>query len=215
SPGFSLLGSEIASQSGRDAEGLKEARRHKGLSELLRDRARGLRLVLGIVAGDRLKGRIHPVPVFNAYRSGMRPWTLFLGIVLPDGHEFVAVREWKRTQQHGIDRGKDRAVCANAQHEREDNCGGKSRSLAHHAPGKSQVDQSGFQNGKLMDFAQLLGGLLFAAELESCPAAGLIGRHATPDVLSREFLNMKVEFAIDLSIHNGFGPEESQLHTNS
>src|SRR5262249_6861552 len=51
-----LLGGKIASQGGRDAEHLKKAGCDEGLFQFFGKRAGGLRLVVGVITGDRLEG---------------------------------------------------------------------------------------------------------------------------------------------------------------
>jgi hypothetical protein len=51
-----------------------------------------------------------------------------------------------------------------------------------------------------VDFAELLGDLLAAAEVDACLTAGLFGRHAGGLVVAGEGIDVEGEFAVEILV---------------
>jgi hypothetical protein len=92
-----------------------------------------------------------------------------------DGHELIAVGEWERAQDDRINGGEDSGVGADAQGERKDDCSGEAGGFAQKTEGGAGIRARGFEKHGDVDFAELLGDLLAAAEVDARLAASLIG----------------------------------------
>ena len=141
---------------------------------------------------------VETIPVFEASGcdDGDRRFTP--GVVLPDGHELIALREWKRAQDDGVDGGEDGGVGADAERKREDDSYGEPRCLAQKAKGGAGVEAGGFEERGSVNFAKLLGDLLAAAEVDPGFAAGFFGREAPGFIVAGEGVDVEGNLAMEI-----------------
>jgi hypothetical protein len=113
-----------------------------------------------------------------------------------NGHELIALREWERAQDNGVDGGEDSGVGADPEGEGEDDGGGEAGSFAEKAKGGTSIGARGFEQSGDVDLAELLGDLLAAAEVDTGLTVGLVRRHARGFVLTGESVDVERDFAV-------------------
>jgi hypothetical protein len=113
-----------------------------------------------------------------------------------NGHELIALGKWERAQDNGVDGGEDGGIGADAEGEGEDDGGGEAGSFAQKAKGGASIGARGFEQSGDVDFAELLGDLLAAAEVDAGLTAGLVRRHAGGFVLTGESVDVEGDFAV-------------------
>ena len=114
------------------------------MGELLRQLARELGIVLGVVAADGLERMVHAVPILqpDGCNLGLRR----LGLDLRDADDAAAVWKRQRPQQHGIDGRKDGAIGAYAQCQGQDDGEGKRGRFGQGTQREPHVAQCGIES---------------------------------------------------------------------
>ncbi len=202
---------EVAAEERIDAQDLKKARRDKAHGELLRQRAGDLRHVAGVVAADGGEGGVHAVPVLQARGSNEAIRVAIADVVLIDLEEAIAVGVGQGAEDDCIDCGEDGAVGADAEREREDDCGGERRRTAQKAHGSAAIERESLDQLRGVDFANPLANLFAPAKFQDGAAAGFLRREAGFDAVLHEPVDVEADLAVEFRIV-GWAAEGAPAH---
>ena len=195
-----FFGGEVAAEERSDLEHLKKARSDKSAGDFFGKGAGGFGEVVGVVATDGGEGGIHPVPLFEADGSDEAVGVAIADVVLVEANEAIAVGVGERAEDDGVDGGEDGAVGADAEGEGEDDGGGEGGRAAEKAEGRTQIEAQGFEEGRGVDFAELLADLLAAAEFEEGAAACFLRGEALGDAGLGELVDVVGDLAVEFGI---------------
>ena len=129
--GLMILFREAPAQRRQHTPDLHKTRRHVRPPNPLWDLACCVGYIFGVVAGDRLKRGVEPVPVIEPNRGYIGYGTPLPGFVQRD--QTIGVRKRKRLEQHGVKRREHGAVRADSERKRRHDRDCESRRAAQDA----------------------------------------------------------------------------------
>src|SRR5436190_21324859 len=89
------------------------------MRQFFKQYAGSLGVVFEVVARDSLERGIHMVPLFETHRGHECVGALQFWLPLQKKYQLIAIRKRQGFEENGVNGGKDRAVCANAEGQRE------------------------------------------------------------------------------------------------
>ena len=150
--------------------------------------------VLEVAAGEPRERPVRLLPFLEAARRDELRGVLLAEVELVDGDEPIGLRVWKRLEQHGIDSGKDRAVRADAQGQREDDGGGDRAAMAKAADGGDELVEHGCSTditvrALTLDRISTMSPSALRRQIGQLLIAGFNGHQIPPELrsLAREF----------------------------
>lgn len=119
-----------------------------------------------------------------------------IGFAFAEGDKLLGVRIWKRTEENGVDDGKEGRVGTEAESENGDGGGGETGIVAKHARGVTEILGEGFKKWEGTLIADAFFGLLEAAELKEGVAARFVMGEACADVVVDVELEVRGKFGV-------------------
>src|SRR5690242_17361661 len=110
-------------------------------------------------------------------------------------HHAASTRIRKRVDEHSVYNGENGGIGADAKRESENGDGCEAGVLSEHARAETQVLPERFEEWQAAELAIRFAKLRKTAEADVRLAAGFQRRHAMPDVLLGEQVEMRAEFA--------------------